>query len=261
MVFAIFTNVEIYFNFFSHTGEIVLWVALSYNLKLAIMKTKLFLIIAVCFNSFLFCQDSLKLTHQEVRLAAITPLNNKISMVNGLAFGLGLDSQYLFKEETALNLQKVNGLNLEINPLGILFWLFYDPTKTANVEIVQVNGLNISPAGYFRGISHNGFSISLYNYGHTMNGVMGSLANFDIEKGNGAFVAILGVSSKEMKGVSFSAFNNTEILRGVQIGFVNKNVDGKGLQFGLVNKSNKMKGLQIGFWNKNGKRTLPLINF
>lgn len=225
------------------------------------MKTKLFLIIAVLFNSFLFSQDSLKMTNQKIRLVAITPLNTEVDKVNGLAFGLGLDSQYLLKDETSLKLQKVNGLNLEINPLGILFWLFYDPTKTANVETVQVNGLSISAAGYFRGISHNGVSVSLYNYGHTMNGVMGSLANFDIEQGNGVFVAILGVSSKEMKGVSFSAFNNTEILRGVQIGFVNKNVDGKGLQFGLVNKSNKMKGLQIGFWNKNGKRTLPLINF
>jgi len=225
------------------------------------MKKKLFLIIAVLFNSFLFSQDSLKMTNQKIRLVAITPLNTEVDKVNGLAFGLGLDSQYLLKDETSLKLQKVNGLNLEINPLGILFWLFYDPAKTANVETVQVNGLSISAAGYFRGISHNGVSVSLYNYGHTMNGVMGSLANFDIEQGNGAFVAILGVSSKEMKGASFSAFNNTEILRGVQIGFVNKNVDGKGLQFGLVNKSNKMKGLQIGFWNKNGKRTLPLINF
>lgn len=225
------------------------------------MKTKLFLIIAVSFNSLLFCQDSLKMTDQKTRLVAITPLNKEIDKVNGLALGFGLDSKYLFKEQTALNLQKVNGLNLEINPLGILFWLFYDPAKTANVETVQVNGLNISPAGYFKGISHNGVSVSLYNYGHTMNGVMGSLANFDIEKGNGVFVAILGVSSKEMRGVSFSAFNNTEILRGVQLGFVNKNVDGKGLQFGLVNRSKKMKGLQIGFWNKNGKRTLPLINF
>lgn len=225
------------------------------------MKTKLFLIIAVCFTSFLFCQDSLKVTHQEVKWVAVTPLNNKIGTVNGLAFGLGLDSKYLFKDETALTFQNVNGLNLEINPLGILFWLFYDPAKTANVETVKVNGLSISPAGYFRGTSQNGAGISLYNYGHTMNGAMVSLANFDIEKGNGVFVAILGVSSKEMKGLSLSAFNNTEILRGVQIGLFNKNIEGKGLQVGLVNKSNKMKGLQIGFWNKNGKRTLPLINF
>jgi len=225
------------------------------------MKTKIFLIIAVVFNSFLFSQDSLNLSYDDTRLIAITPLNSKITTVNGLAIGLGLDSQYLFKEETALLFQKVNGLNLDINPLGLLLWLFYDPSRIKNVETVKVNGLSISPAGYFRGISHNGANISLYNYGHTMNGSMFSLANFDIEKGNGVFVALLGISSKEMKGFSLSAFNDTEVLRGVQIGFVNKNADGKGLQVGLVNKSKKMKGLQIGFWNKNGKRTLPLLNF
>lgn len=225
------------------------------------MKTKLFLIIAVFFNSFIFCQDSLKMTDQKTRLVAITPLNKEIDKVNGLAFGLGLDSRYLFKDETALKLQEVNGLNLEVNPLGILFWFFYDPSRIKNVETVQVNGLNISLAGYLRGISHNGAGISLYNYGHTMNGAMVSLANFDIERGNGVIVAVLGVSSREMKGLSLSAFNDAEILRGVQIGLVNHNIDGKGLQIGLVNKSKKMKGLQIGFWNKNGKRTLPLINF
>ncbi|KQS91486.1 hypothetical protein ASG21_03170 [Chryseobacterium sp. Leaf394] len=41
-IFAIFTNVEIYFNFFSHSGEIVLWVALNYNFKRTVMKNLIF---------------------------------------------------------------------------------------------------------------------------------------------------------------------------------------------------------------------------
>lgn len=224
------------------------------------MKTKLFLIIAIIFNSLMFGQDSLQINDQKTRLIAVTPLNYDIRVVNGLAFGLGFDPKYLFKDDDLTEIQKVNGLNLEVNPLGLIYLLFYNP-KNQNEELIKVNGLNISLAGYLRGVSHNGVSISLYNYGHTMNGVMGSLTSFDIEKGKGIFIAPLSVSSKEIKGLSFSAFNGTETLRGVQIGFVNRNVDGKGLQFGLVNKSNKMKGLQIGFWNKNGKRTLPLINF
>lgn len=225
------------------------------------MKTKLFLIIAMVFNSLMFCQDSLKVNEQKVRLIAVTPLNDDITKVNGLAVGLGFDPKYLIKDDDLTELQKVNGLNLEVNPLGFLFWLFYDPSKTQNIEYIKVNGLNVSLAGYLRGVSHNGFSLSMYNYGHTMNGLMGSLISFDIEKGKGVLVATLSISSKEMKGLSVVAFNQTEILRGVQIGFYNNNTDGKGLQLGLVNKSKKMKGLQIGFWNKNGKRTLPLINF
>lgn len=143
----------------------------------------------------------------------------------------------------------------------MIYFLFYDPSRFQNEELIKVNGLNVSLTGYLRGVSHNGVSISLYNYGHTMNGVMGSVTSFDIEKGKGILVASLSISSKEMKGLSFSAFNTAKIMRGVQIGLVNRNTDGKGLQLGLVNKSVKMKGLQIGFWNKNGKRTLPLINF
>jgi hypothetical protein len=225
------------------------------------MKTKLFLIIAIIFNSLMFCQDSLKANEQEVRVIAVTPLNYDITKVNGLAIGLGFDPKYLFKDDDLTELQTVNGINLELNPLGSLYWLFYDSSRFENQQLIKVNGLNLSLAGYLRGVSHNGVSVSLYNYGHTMNGVMGSLSSFDIEKGKGIFIAPLSVSSKEIKGLSFSAVNSTEILRGFQIGLVNRNIDGKGLQFGLVNKSSKMKGLQIGFWNKNGKRTLPLINF
>ncbi|MCD0455086.1 hypothetical protein LPB85_06445 [Chryseobacterium sp. LC2016-27] len=225
------------------------------------MKTKLFLIIAIIFNSLMFCQDSLKANEQEVRVIAVTPLNYDITKVNGLAIGIGFDPKYLLKDDDLTELQTVNGINLELNPLGPLYWLFYDSSRFENQQLIKVNGLNLSLAGYLRGISHNGLSLSMYNYGHTMNGVMGSLSSFDIEKGKGIFIAPLSVSSKEIKGLSFSAVNSTEILRGFQIGLVNRNIDGKGLQFGLVNRSSKMKGLQIGFWNKNGKRTLPLINF
>lgn len=225
------------------------------------MKTKLFLIIAIIFNSLMFCQDSLKANEKEIRVIAVTPLNYDITKVNGLAIGLGFDPKYLFKDDDLTEIQKVNGLNLEVNPLGLMYLLFYNPPRAQDEELIKVNGLNISSAGYLRGLSHNGVSVSLYNYGHTMNGVMGSLISFDIEKGRGVFFATMSVSSKEMKGLSIAAFNGAEVLRGVQIGFYNNNSDGKGLQIGLVNRSKKMKGLQIGFWNKNGKRTLPLINF
>ena len=225
------------------------------------MKTNFFLIIAILWSSFMFSQDSLRRISQEKRVIAVTPLNYDIGTVNGLAFGLGYDPKYLFKDDDLTEIQKVNGLNVEVNPLGLIYLLFYDPSRFESEELIKVNGLNVSVAGYLRGVSHNGVSISLYNYGHAMNGVMGSLSSFDIEKGRGIFVAPFGVSSHEMKGFSLSAFNNTQTLRGVQIGFVNRSVDAKGVQFGLVNKSGKMKGLQIGFWNKNGKRTLPIINF
>ncbi|WP_312091049.1 LA_2272 family surface repeat-containing protein [Chryseobacterium sp.] len=225
------------------------------------MKTKSFLLIAILWNSLMFCQSSIKINKSQVRLFAVTPLNYEIKRVNGLALGLGYDPKYLFKDDDLTEMQTVNGLNLEINPLGLLYWLFYDPQKFENAEYIKMNGLNLSLAGYTRGISHNGISISMYNYGYSMNGLMGSLFSFEIEKGKGVFLATLKVSSKEMKGISMAAFNDSEVMRGVQLGLYNRNSNGKGLQLGLVNKSKKMKGLQIGFWNKNEKRTLPIINF
>jgi hypothetical protein len=83
----------------------------------------------------------------------------------------------------------------------------------------------------------------------------------DIDKGSGVIISGLGISSKELNGMSISIFNDADELKGMQIGVHNRVDHMKGMQIGLINKSNKMKGLQIGFWNKNGKRSLPFINF
>lgn len=223
------------------------------------METRILLIISFLIINFINAQDTLKI--QNVRLIALTPLNKKTDKVNGLTFGLGFDSKYIVKREDTKLSQRVNGLNIEVNPLGILIWMLYDPAKGKNTEFIKINGLNISAAGYLQGISHNGLSLSLYNYGHTMNGISGAFFTTYIETGNGLFVSTLGVYSKELNGVSISIFNNAERMRGIQIGGYNSSKDTKGMQIGLFNKSEKLKGLQIGLWNKNGKRRLPIINF
>ncbi|WP_312900289.1 LA_2272 family surface repeat-containing protein [Chryseobacterium taichungense] len=224
------------------------------------MKIRILLIMSLLIINFIKAQDD-TLKIQNAKLIALTPLNKKTDKVNGLTFGLGFDSKYIVKKQDTELLQKVNGLNIEVNPLGILFWMLYDPEKDQDTEFIKINGLNISAAGYLKGISHNGLTLSLYNYGHTMNGISGTFFTTYIETGNGFFVSTLGVHSKKLNGVSISIFNNAEIMRGIQIGGYNSNKDGKGMQIGLINKSEKLKGLQIGLWNKNGKRSLPIINF
>lgn len=224
------------------------------------MKTKFLFIIGLLFNYLVYGQDSLKISRPKTQFIAFTPLKNEIEKVNGLTVGLGFGPKYT--PNTQPNFQKVNGLNLDINPLGFLIWMFYDPSKIAYKEAyLQVNGINISAAGYFRGINHNGASLSMYNYGNTMNGILVSAITMDIEKGNGVLISGLGISAKELKGLSISVFNDANTLKGMQIGFHNKATTGKGLQIGIVNKSDKLKGLQIGFWNENEKRKLPLVNW
>ncbi|MCS3531429.1 LA_2272 family surface repeat-containing protein [Chryseobacterium sp. JUb7] len=223
------------------------------------MRTRILLILSFLIVNFFHAQDSLKI--QKAKLIALTPFNDNIDKVNGLTVGLGFDSKYVFKEQNVKLLQKVNGLNLDVNALGFLFWMFYDPAKGQNIEFIKVNGITISAAGYLRGVSHNGINLSLYNYGHTMNGVSGTLFTTYIEEGNGIFVSPVGFYSKELNGVSISVFNDAEIMKGIQIGGYNSSEVVTGMQIGLVNKSKKLKGLQIGLWNKNGKRSLPIINF
>ncbi|EJL74858.1 LA_2272 family surface repeat-containing protein [Chryseobacterium populi] len=224
------------------------------------MKTRFVIIIVLLINSLLYGQDSLQ-SNQKIRLIAFTPLKDKIEKVNGLAVGLGLDPKFDFKSTGETNFQKINGINLEVNPLGLLIWMFYDPSKSKNSESFKVNGLSISAGGYLRGISHNGLSVSMYNYGYKMAGIMVSALYTDVEKGKGILISGLLISTKEMKGVSISAVNDTEMLKGLQVGMYNRAAKSGGLQIGLINKSDNMRGLQIGLWNRNNKRVLPLINF
>lgn len=221
------------------------------------MKTIIFLIISLFISNVWHAQDSIAVKETKTKLIAFTPLKNNIKEVNGIAVGMG-DAFDDYKG----NVRRINGINLEPNPVGVLIWMLYDPSRTKNTEPhLVVNGINISGGGYGRSISHNGVSISLYNYGDTMKGISIGGLTTDIDKGNGIIISGLGISSKELNGVSVSVFNDADQLKGLQIGVHNRVDEMKGVQIGLLNKSNKMKGLQIGFWNKNGKRSLPFINF
>ncbi|WP_261511136.1 LA_2272 family surface repeat-containing protein [Chryseobacterium paludis] len=221
------------------------------------MKTMIFLIISAFTSTVLYAQDSLAVLGNKTKLIAFTPLKKNIKKVDGIAVGMG-DAFDDYKG----NMRRINGINLEPNPVGLVIWMFFDPSRTANTEPhLVVNGLNISGAGYGRSISHNGVSVSLYNYGDTVQGLSIGGLTTDIDKGSGVVISGLGISSKELNGISISVFNDADELKGMQIGVHNRVDNMKGIQMGLINKSNKMKGLQIGFWNKNGKRSLPFINF
>ncbi|MEY8759837.1 LA_2272 family surface repeat-containing protein [Chryseobacterium tongliaoense] len=223
------------------------------------MKTMFFLIVSLFTANILYAQDSLRVSDMKTKLVAFTPLKNNIKEVDGIAIGLG-DTFDTDKNHA----QKINGINLEPNPLGILIWMFFDPSKKSGTEKephLIVNGLSLSSGGHGTGISQNGINASLYNYGHTMKGISVAGLTTYINKGNGIMVSGLGVYAKELNGLSISAFNDADQLKGLQVGIYNKTGTMKGVQIGLLNRSDKMKGFQIGFWNRNGKRSLPFINF
>ncbi|MEG0928083.1 LA_2272 family surface repeat-containing protein [Chryseobacterium sp.] len=220
------------------------------------MKTISLIIGFFLWQGALYGQDSLSVVKNKI--ISLTPLNGKVKEVNGIAIGLGgslLDNH-------ARSTQKINGFNLEPNPLGILIWMFKDPSKQRDEGVsLIVNGLTISSAGYDKKVIHHGVSISLYNYGQKVSGVsVAGWMNF-VDKGNGVLISVIGNDVAAMKGLSISGFNASEKAQGVQIGLSNYSNEMKGVQIGILNRSKKIKGLQIGIWNKNHKRSLPLINF
>lgn len=221
------------------------------------MKTTI-LFFTLLFAQFYFAQDSLQVEQDKTRLFAFTPLPQKISKVNGIGLGIGMDDMISPNSSK----KTINGLNIDVNPVGILILFFYDPSKINNTEdVLQQNGLNISLAGFLRNNSHNGLNISMYNYGNKMNGVSISAIGNVVEEMNGIYVGGFGNYAVKGSGLTFGTFNNVEEFKGIQIGLTNKSEKMKGVQIGLVNKNINGRSFQIGFWNKNTKRTMPILNF
>lgn len=217
---------------------------------------KLFLITGIfLLSGILYSQDAPEI---KTRWVSLTPLSERVQEVNGLAVGLGGS----LADRNTQRTQTINGLNLDVNPVGLLIWMFFDPAKEKNEHtFLTVNGITLSGAGYGRNVDQNGLSVSVYNYGRKVNGFLVSGLSTSIDKGNGIVISGLMNGVDDMRGVSISVFNGSEKMKGLQLGLINKAEEMRGVQVGVVNSSKKMKGLQIGIWNKNAKRSLPIINF
>lgn len=216
-------------------------------------------------TNIIFSQNNLGF---KTTVFSFTPKNENIEQVDGLTIGLGLDA---FNEGS---IQKINGLNLEVNPLSLLYLMFANPKHFTNEYHTTVNGLHVS-TGSISNLKTNGLAVSFLNIGHAANGVSINGMYTHITKLNGFHVSGLGNYSKIANGLFISAsndselcygsqlglFNSSETFKGLQIGVVNRSEDTIGVQIGLFNLSKKYKGLQIGFWNINNKRSMPFINW
>lgn len=224
------------------------------------MKTNFLIIVTIFFTQLIWAQDSIKIEETKTQIFSFVPLNHA-DKVNGLTVGAGVGFDFTFGKDYK-TLQKVNGLNLDINPVGFLIFCFYDPNRViSDSEITVLNGVNLSIAGHLRGVEHNGINISGYNYANKMNGVTFSFILNATNELNGVSLAFLGNSAKSGVGLSIATINSFDNYKGVQIGFINRVDSLNGFQIGLINTTKSTKGFQIGFWNKNAKRSLPIINF
>jgi hypothetical protein len=231
-------------------------------------------ILAMLLSLNFFGQDSLsiKTDSLKTRIFSLTPRIKNVGKVNGLTFGLGLIP--LPYEETRI--KKVNGINLEVNPISVFIMILADPDSIDwdFQPPLAVNGLNLSTGNFNKAII-NGLNVSGFNYSFSNNGIsLNGFYNYS-KKMNGLHISGIGNVSKNANGLFLSVINDSEILNGIHIGGRNNALNSKGLQISFYNKSDshygvqiglfnctkKMKGLQLGFWNSNGKRSMPFLNF
>jgi hypothetical protein len=227
-----------------------------------------------------FTYDEYESVKQHPKFFGFTPLSKKTNKVN-IAFGFG------HVENRKIEIQTVNGLNLEINPapaagalVAFIMLMHLPDVISANKEKnkllhsidpdlvvenwiyspnLKINGLNLSTGCFFTTTSMNGLNISLGNKFQNFNGLsitpLGTIADKQIGLSIGFYNA-----ANNLKGSSIGVLNNAAELNGVHFGLVNFAKKNRGLQVGVFNKS-KSKGFQVGVWNVNSKRKLPLINW
>jgi hypothetical protein len=201
---------------------------------------------------------------------SLSPVSPKVDKVNGMVFGIG----HIFTDKLP---KKVNGLNLEVNPLVPLFLMFQDWERVDNDSLkMTMNGLHLSAGGFSGGVRLNGVGISVYNVSYATNG-FSVTAMYNVAKQlNGVHLAGLYNDADTARGLFIAAVNDADDFGGMRIGIKNSSVYAKGLdialfnlnesqmhgvQIGLFNKAGKCRGLQIGIWNINSKRSLPFINW
>jgi len=206
------------------------------------------------------------------RIFSFTPLPYSADNINGVAFGLGH-----FSFTNKIKKHKVNGLNLEINPVTPLLLIFQDPDKADNDSITLVhNGLQLSVGGFNGGVAHKGVGISVYSVGISSKGLTVTGVYNLTKQLNGVHITGLANSATTARGLLVAASNNAEDFKGIKIGLLNKSTTSAGIDIGLVNTTGMRmagvqiglvnighihKGLQIGLWNINNKRSLPFINW
>ncbi|MFT3702623.1 MAG: hypothetical protein QM802_09645 [Agriterribacter sp.] len=217
------------------------------------MKWKVFILFI--FLAGLYSQSfAQQITDPKIKTVGFTPYRKHITTINGLAIGLTADP---WGEASDSIYTKVNGLNIELGPFGIIggiwgtmfglvgvkgndghrdsFFSNYNDTEAPEIipeNITRLNGLSISVGGvsetFNRGIIINGLS----SFCHQTNGI-------------------------QVTGL----INHTNQCNGITIaGLANVTNRMNGVQIGLINKCKTGNLVQIGLFNRIGKRVIPFIN-
>lgn len=232
------------------------------------MKTIMKIMLLLLITATCFAQQNVDTLHSQV--FSFSPVSRKVNKVNGMALGIG----HAWSEHLP---EKINGLNVEVNPLTPLILLFQDPDRVVHDSLqMTVSGLHLSAGGFSGKIKLNGAGISVYNIVYATNGFsitglynistnlnglhISGLSN-SAEKARGLLIAGINTAD-DFSGARVGVLNESETTAGLDIGLINLNEEKmRGLQIGIFNKTGESKGFQIGLWNINSKRSLPFFNW
>ncbi|MEO6190251.1 MAG: hypothetical protein ABIO44_07680 [Saprospiraceae bacterium] len=152
---------------------------------------------------------------------------------------------------------KLNGLNIELGPLGIIGGMW--GTAFGLIGVKDENGKKTS---FF---SNSGYPDSVFHvkYGTYVNGISLSVGGLIETFNNGLIMNGISCVSYKTKGLLISGLlNSTYEFKGVNIaGLGNMSHKGYGVQIGLINNCKTGQVLQFGLFNRIGNRVIPFINF
>ncbi|MGN6494397.1 MAG: hypothetical protein ACTHLE_20565 [Agriterribacter sp.] len=184
----------------------------------------------------------------------LTPAK-KNTVINGMT--LGVDVRPWSAEADSL-LMKVNGLNIELGPFGLIGGIW-----GTMFGVIGVKDSSGNRSGFFT--RHGYDSIIAHNrrYGTYVTGVSLSIFGINETINRGLFINGLSSYCDETSGVQITGLiNNTARMCGISIaGLANISTKTTGLQIALINKCKTGNLVQIGLFNRIGNRVTPFINF
>lgn len=188
-----------------------------------------------------------------VRRFSLTPQKHHLH-VRGITIGISAHSLEL----TDTLYTRVDGLNLEIGPMGIIGGLWGTMFGFAGGRDDKNRRV-----GFF---ARHGFKaareMQYPRYGTHIHGVSISLGGLTEDFSKGLIINGLSGFSYTMSGVQISGLlNESYQTKGVSIaGLVNHATRAHGLQIGLINNCRTGKVVQIGLFNRIGNRIVPFVN-
>jgi hypothetical protein len=212
------------------------------------------LIILIIYNKS-FGQKNTQPKNIRKQAIGLTP-SNKHRIISGLAIGLSAHPWSTWKDTSYV---KINGLNIEVGPLGIIggiwgtLYGFF-----GSKDSLEHKSNFFSEYGY-----QDSIDLTNATYGTRVNGVSISLGGMSETYNRGLIINGLSGISYKTYGVQISGLlNKSYEFKGLMIaGISNKTTKGKGIQIGLINNCKTGQLLQIGLFNRIGNRVLPFINF